>query len=518
VKIPLIFICYFLFQVNLAGQIADRKDTTQHKKIEFLNADEAIFDENAQPPVLRIRGRVVMRHQDVYMFCDSAWRYSDRNAFDGFGLVHIQQGDSVDAYGDTLRYDGDKKVAFLSGNVLVKDRGTILRSPRLTYNLGNRIIYYSDSSVTNSGKNSITSQVGLYESRQKRMAFKGNVIIRNKDYLIRSDTVFYHTDTDVAYFFGPTTITGDSVTIFCRFGWHDTNSDISSFAGGATVSQKSRILSGDSLYYDGTNGYGRARFHVILKDTTEKAFVFGNFAETFEKKGYSYITDSVTLILQVSDDSIFLSSDTLHVWEDEECDKVIQAAHQVRFYLRDLQGVCDSLVFFVGDSLLQLYRTPVLWSENNQMISRFINVYLKYGKIHRFEMYEQSLVISQEDSAYFNQLGSIFMNGYFDNENLERIEARGAAASIYYPQEEDGEFIGMNNARAEEIIIWLKDKKVEKIKFFPSPKGILIPLAEIQDKNSKLQGFTWIPELRPSERYDIYSNKKTTPKFSTGNQ
>lgn len=474
------------------------------QKIEFLNADEAAFDEAATPRILRIRGRVVMRHEEVMMFCDSAWRYADVNAFTGFGRVHLQQGDSLDAYGDTLRYDGDARMAYLSGRVLIKDRNTLLRSRQITYNLNTRVASYTDSARTESGRNTITSRIGYYEARRRIMGFRGNVYIRNAEYTIRSDTILYDVDREISFFFGPTTITGDSLLITCTRGYHDSAREINSFSGGATVIQKARFLAGDSLYFDARQGYGRARGHVRLRDTTEKAAITGHFAETFDSQGYSYITDSLTLILQTEDDSLFLTSDTLHVWEHEACDKIIVAAPRVRFHLRDLQGVCDSLVFIVADSILQMYRRPILWNDSNQLSARFITIQLQHGRVHRLDMYEQALIISCEDTAIYNQLGALHIAGLFAHNNLEKVEARGLAVSLYYPREDNGRFVGANKAEAEHIGVWLDDRKVQRIGFEPRPSGTLLPMAQADHAALRLQGFQWLPHLRPRNRADIH--------------
>lgn len=486
-----------------ASSLKGQNDTVRHRKIEFLNADEAFFDDKSKPQVLRIRGRVVMRHQDVMMYCDSAWRYTDVNAFVGFGKVHLQQGDSLDAYGDTLRYDGDNRMAYLAGRVHVYDRGTHLSAPRLTYNLNSRTAYYTDTATTVSGRNRISSRSGYYEARRRRMSFKGKVRISNPEYTIFSDTVHYDLDRDIAYFHGPTTILGDSLEIRCTYGWHDSAREINSFSSGAEVIHKNRLLRGDSLYYDSRRGYGRARGHVLMRDTAEKAAVYGHWAETFEERGYSYITDSLTLVLGTDEDSLFLTSDTVHVWDDDVCDKILVAAHGVRFFMKDMQGLCDSLVFIQADSLIQLYQRPVLWSDSSQMTARFIRLFMEKGKMRQFDMYEQCLIISLDDSV-FNQLNSIYMTGYFFDDELKKVEAKGLALSVYYPREDDGDIVGVNKARASEIHIWMKDRKTDRITFKEAPVGTLYPPDKAPEQETRLQGFNWQYELRPKSRADIH--------------
>jgi lipopolysaccharide assembly outer membrane protein LptD (OstA) len=54
----------------------------------------------------RLLGNVLIKHKDVTMSCDSAYYYKNKNRVRAFSKVHIEQGDTLDLYGDYLHYDG----------------------------------------------------------------------------------------------------------------------------------------------------------------------------------------------------------------------------------------------------------------------------------------------------------------------------------------------------------------------------------------------------------------------------
>lgn len=481
------------------------KDTAKAKKIEFINADYTEYDESLGLNAMRIIGRVVLKHGDVYMYADSAYRYMDRNAFDAFGRIHIEQGDSVDLYGDSLTYDGDKGLATLLGRVRMIDSQVNLETTHITYDTKNKIATYPDSATTRSKDNNVLkSGKGYYYADRKEFVFKNNVTIENPKYVVQSDTMHFKTDTEVAYFYGPTKITSDENVITCDLGWYDTKKDICSFSKNAQMDAGSQIINADSIYYERNTGYGLAKKNVVIRDTVEKTVVMGHYAESNEKTDQFLVTDSATLVLVSGVDSLFLTADTLFAYNDSICDRIMRAYHHVKFYRIDMQGACDSLAYIRGDSLIQMFVKPVLWNEANQLTATYMQFFMANGKIKALDMVETSMIISKEDTAQFNQISGIHMKGFFQNNTLTKVDVYGNGQTIYYPKEDSGEVIGMNRADSKDISIYIEDKKIDRIVFKVDPKGELLPMEDVSPTQTKLLGFQWLDDIRPKTLADIY--------------
>jgi len=488
--------------VNVGG---NPKDTTvKAKKVEFINADFTEYDDEIGN-FMRIIGRVVLKHEDVYMYADSAYRYMDRNAFDAFGRIHIEQGDSIDLYGDSLSYDGDKGMAILMGRVRMIDPQVNLETTYITYDIRNKVAAYPDSANTRSKDNNfLRSGKGSYYADRKEFVFTRNVTIENPKYVVKSDTMHFKTDTEIAYFYGPTKITSDKNVITCSLGWYDTKKDICSFTKNAQMDAGPQILKADSIYYERNTGYGLAKKNVILTDTVEKTVVMGNYAESWEKSDQFLVTDSATLVLVSEKDSLFLSADTLFAYNDSICDRILRAFHHVKFYRFDMQGACDSLVYLRGDSLIQMFYSPVLWNEDNQLTANYMQFNMAKGKIKSLDMVETSMIISREDTAKFNQISGINMRGWFSENELHKVDVYQNGQTIYYPKEDSGEVIGMNRADSRDISIYIENKKIDRIVFKVDPKGELLPVEDVAPKDMKLPGFKWLDDIRPKTLADIY--------------
>ena len=78
-------------------------------------------------------------------------------------------------------------------------------------------------------------------------------------------------------------------------------------------------------------------------------------------------------------DTLYVHADTLRLFSyDLRTDSAYRVLHgyfHVRAYRTDVQAVCDSLVFNSKQHRLTLYRDPIAWSGDRQILGEEINVY-----------------------------------------------------------------------------------------------------------------------------------------------
>ena len=116
-------------------------DSVYYKDLVFERGDSLLGDRKKN----RIFGDVIFRHKDVTFRSDSAHHYESENRFDGYGRVLITQGDSIELTGDTLFYFGENNLAEVYGNVIFKDKETILYTDHLLYATDEKKAYYNEN-------------------------------------------------------------------------------------------------------------------------------------------------------------------------------------------------------------------------------------------------------------------------------------------------------------------------------------------------------------------------------------
>ena len=230
----------------------------EKSQLEIINASYTYFDQSKYPDIRRLVGDVIFMHEGAIMNCDSAWYYFNENRFEAYSNIHINKGDSIHLYGAKLDYNGSNNKAIVRQNIVLMDKDMQLKTEELHYFLKTNIAsYYSGAIITNK-ENVLKSQKGDYLSSSKTIVFKSDVTLDNPEYLIECDTLHYNTESEIAYFYGPTTIKSESNFIYCEDGWYNTLTDKSKFSGNAYLYSDNQKLSGDVLFYDRKNGYGKA--------------------------------------------------------------------------------------------------------------------------------------------------------------------------------------------------------------------------------------------------------------------
>ena len=168
----------FLFLVTFLSACLGSYAQTQAKKkekpaeIELIHADKFTVDKNTPKGASKLVGNVELRHQEAFMFCDSAYLH-DNNSLDAFGNVKIEEGDSLIMTGDSLFYDGNLKLARVRGRVRIDDKASILTTPFLDYYRETSMAHYYGGGVIDSEKEKthLISKIGYYYSESKLFHF-----------------------------------------------------------------------------------------------------------------------------------------------------------------------------------------------------------------------------------------------------------------------------------------------------------------------------------------------------------
>ncbi len=491
---------FLLCSVDVRGQ----KPT----KVQIIDADELRFDKRLGADIQRLIGNVVLKHDSTLLYCDSAHVNEATNSFRGFGHVRIKSSDTLNIYSDLINYEGNTKVAELSRNVKLIDSRATLTTEHLWYDRKTRIAYYTTGGTIVDSNNVLTSTKGYYYTDRQEAYFKDNVVLENPDYIMHTDTMLYHTETEVSTFFGPTTITSEENLIYCENGWYDTQNNKSQFNKNAYFLTDEQKLEGDSLYYDRTIDFGMAFNNVVLTDTVQNMMILGNYGEFRRSEGFSYITDRATAVMIEENDSLFLHSDTLWIYlDDEENVEFLYAYRHAKFFRTDMQGKCDSLVYKFADSTIFLYHDPVLWSEQNQLTADSIRIAMAGGRIDSLALISSAFIISMDDTlsaSTFNQVKGKTMVGYFRNNQMDHVKIYGNAESVFYVREEDGGLMGINKTSSSDMAIYLANNEVQVITPIRNVEAHMYPEPEFPEEDRKLKDFIWHQNQRPRKKEDIY--------------
>jgi lipopolysaccharide export system protein LptA len=543
IKAFVFLIVSFSCNAIIAQQSAAPGGGGNDRRINIIQANKLNFKKLNDTTDLQIlAGNVVVKQQNNTFYCDSAVLYQNTNTLEAFGHVHINNADSVHTYADYLRYIGNDKKAFLRNNVRLTDGKGVLTTPELEYDTQNKIGTYTQSGKLVNGTTTLTSKEGYYYGQTRDVYFKKNVLLTNPDYIVKTDTLLYNTYTTIATFTVPTVITSGTKKINTTNGYYNLTSKESYFGKRPVIQDSTSTLIADETASNDSTGFAEARGNVIFRDTAQGLAVFANNVKSNRKASSILATQHPVMMVKQNNDSLFVAADTLFsgklsllkgirnvpavrdsmppldsmtfTKQDSARDRYFEAYYHVRIFSDSLQATCDSLFYSGMDSVFRLITNPIVWSQNSQITGDTIYFFTKNKKPERLYVFENALVLNNVDSSnFFNQIRGRTLNSYFDSGHINFIHTQGNAESVYYTQDDDKKFIGVDKSSCDIIDTYFKDQKPYKVIRRSDLKGTFYPMRQVNHEELKLHGFNWQIDKRPKSKYELFGTLDTASRL-----
>lgn len=472
-------------------------------------------------------GNVIFTQNQTTIYCDSAEIFKKENSVEAYGHVRITDGDSVTVTARHLKYDGDKRIAHLTDNVVfVKLATATLYTDFLDYyrNLS-EARYFNGGRLVDS-TNNLTSRKGYYNTRTNLASFKTKVVAVNPDYTLKSDTLQYSSKTKIVYFRDKTTVVDkEGKTAVYDDGFYDTKvTEKKSELNKGTIQTTSYEMKGDKYFLDDLKKLYRAKTNVVMTSREENLTIYGDDGFYNKITGVAKVYGNAWMAKVGDDgDTLFLSADTLvSIESNNPSQKRMLAYHDVRIYKSNLQGRADSLAYFSSDSVLYFYRSPVLWTTENQMTGDTIRVVLKNQNVDKVYLMTNSFVVSEDSLNNFNQIKGKRMTAIFANKTIHHVDVDGNGESLYYALQEEEKDLdsllvkivyvsGMNKMICSNMKINFLAGKVDNFSAYVKPDAQFIPPHEIRKEDERLKGFVWRAKERPV-RDDVVKTRRRSPK------
>ena len=478
-----------------------------------------------------ISGDVKLRQGNTLFYCDSCVMNNNANTFEAWGKgkqVHINDSDTANIYSNHLLYYTQKKLAYLDGNVKMTDGKGVLTTPNLEYDMETNIGIYKNGGKVVNDKTVLTSQEGWYYADMKDVYFKKNVKLKDPAYDIITDSLLYNTQSKTTRFIAQTLITDTSGReITTKEGFYNQEAKQAEFGRRPIIKDKkttiiaNTVSQNDSMY--------KAEGNAIVIDSANGTTIIGGLIYQNKKTEAILATRRPLMILKQENDSTLVAADTLFsakLTDRFGMDSIIvdtvkgikmaamdpkgssnryfEAYRNVRIFNDSLQAVGDSLFYSFKDSVFRLYKDPVVWAQQNQVTGDTIYLYTKNKKADKVEAFENGFMVNRLDAEIYNQIKSTRIDGWFVDGNIDSVRAKGFAECIYYIQDEDSAYTGINESHCDIIDIYFEQKELDKVVFRSSVTGTIWPMRQKTPGEMKLPNFRWLEERRPKTKYEMY--------------
>ncbi|WP_116105010.1 OstA-like protein [Lewinella sp. IMCC34191] len=503
------------------------------------------LDYNAETLLAKLRQDVVLQRGETELFTEEL----DYNLATKLATYHT--GGRVTNGTTELRsthgyYYADDRNVYFRDSVVVVDERFEMRADTLRYDLANERVYFLGPTVIRSDTHNIYCEAGYYDVALDEAIFQQNAQYRSGDRLAAADSIRYYGDREVYILKGDAyvaegefqratadridyyraedryqlqgnatvvdsvqTVSGDTID------YNALTESYSVTGGRPQVSNPPMVLTADRMYSDEVTGLGRAAGNLIWRDTSADLQIEAEEADfnqtTGYLKAYGGRRGRALLTTLLEQDTMYMAADTLLSVRSNKVDvngdtvRTLSAYHDVRILKSDMQALADSLQFNTVDSVLTLYSDPILWQDTSQLTADTIDLYLKNNAPDRVQLRRNALVITSPDLIFFNQVKGKDIIAYFDSSQLRQTDVKGNAEAIYYAQDEEGGYIGVNKTACSAMILYFDAGAVNRIKFLSAPSGRLDPMDAVDHDAFRLDGFRWEADRKPKSLEDLFS-------------
>lgn len=513
-----------LFILFLPVFLLDLPVMAQGRVIDYTS-DRTTRNQARYPGALilsKVENQVHFVHEGIEIWCDQAIHYDQENFFKAYGNVRMQQGDTVTMQSNYAEYNGDTQFAFASGKVVMTRPQTSLSTDTLFFDRVKQQAYYRSGGTVRDTASVLKSNIGRYFLEEDRYSFVSNVVVTNPEYVIKSEQLDFYSESGHAYMYGPTTITSETSTVYCERGFYDTRGDTGYFVKNSRINYENRILEGDSLYFNRNTSFASGTNNIKVTDTLNNSLITGHYAEVFRDRDSVFITKRAVAATLQDRDSIFIHSDTLMITGKPD-NRIIRGFYDVRMYKSDLSGKSDSIFVDQKSGITKLInltrmpltsvdirRSPVLWSGNNQMTGDTIHLLNnpKTEQLDSLRVFDNAFMIQRDTIEGYNQIKGKELTGLFVNNELYQVDIVKNTETIYYSRNNEQELIGINKTVSSAIRIMFENREIQYIDYLRQVDGQLTPPEDFPQNARILRGFNWRGDERLNTKEDLFAGKE----------
>lgn len=517
--------------VDTSRKVGNRLDIVFAERYNYQKLDSA-------SDFISLAGKVQVKQDNTLFYADSAVLNRQLNTLEAFGNVHINDADSVHTYAQYLKYLGKEKKAVLRTKVKLTDGKGILTTEELEYDVSVKIGTYLKGGKLVNKKSTLTSIEGYYYGDTRDVIFKKKVLMIDPENKITGEVLQYNTGTEIATFTTPTLIynTKEKRTIKTKEGYYDMLNKKAELYKRSLIEDSTYSFTADEMAFDDSTGLSEFRGNAVYrgKDSAQGFDMIANNIKTNKKTNSLIATQKPLLLIKQGVDSIYITADTLYTAKlstlmktrnvptireqytypgitnknkEDSSDKFFEAYFNVRIFSDSLQAVGDSLFYSLKDSVFRLFKSPIVWSQENQITGDTIYLFIKEKKPEKLLVFENAMAINKVDSSsYYNQLKGNSINALFYQGKINSMRAKGNAENIYYAVDETKKFIGVNKSNSNIIDVFFEEGKPHRVVFLRNLTGTTYPMRQVNHEELKLRGFKIQNEKRPKTLFDILSN------------
>lgn len=515
--------------------LANFSPAEAQQRVNILEAGSLTEETVEGEPVQKILGNVHLRMGNFEMYCDSAYRFLQREEVRAYGNIEIITEDER-IWADSLAYFTDVDFSQLRGRVVIFSDSTTLFGNSVDYRFSTRVGHFLDGVRLEDPQGVLRARSGFYYREADSAVFRGQVQIADSAQYLEGDSLFTNRRTESYKLYGQIYARDDENRSTLMGNYLEADSTGRRLLRGqawlrrvsvdtveADSAEGPALRRPDPIPRDSTYGgdpgvalpdslAGRLEADAELPDSLREALPDSLAAppegDSLERAPPGVLFPD-TLYAATRDSTPEVRRDTTHILAREilmrrrvqasgDTVGTVDARDSVRIWSPRFSSLSDSARYDGGLETFELHEEPRAWYRNIQLSGPYIRVELQAGQVDRLVSHPRPFAVQQDTAiGRFHQITGDTLTADFDNGTLRRIRVWPQGRLLRYMTTEQGDPDGAIELSAEDIRILFEGGELAGMRVLQQPRGFTLPESE-ETAGRRLDGFRWDPGLRPA--------------------
>ena len=462
-----------------------------------LNTDRLLYDLNEERATFTTGGKLV----DEISTLDALYGTYDVNIEEALFRYNVQYQDtSILVITDSILYDYQlSKIRFLGPTNIYQDSTTIYNEAGI-YDTEIDKAVLSENVQISTQERLIKAGLLVYDGKADTYdMYLDPVIIEPDGSEARGDSIIYNARTEILQLLTNASYISEDQDVQADEIVYDLKNDTYTTTGRSQVVDEGSAIEADTiLKTDDGQTFAMGEL-VILQDTASGSTILCQAIESTENghKAYS-IGGQPLLIYELGDsDSLLLRADTLFTVQTDTTDFFI-ADGDVSIKKGPISGRSDELIYDKVDSLITMYRDPIMWSDSTQLTADTIVMTMVNDNIESLDLVSNAFIVEQDSDDAYNQVNGDRIDCSIAGEVLENATVVSSAQMIYFIRDENQELKGVNKTQSSSMFFLFANNEIKSVKFYRNPSSEITEYELGLDLSSFIfNGFSWRLNEKP---------------------
>jgi lipopolysaccharide assembly outer membrane protein LptD (OstA) len=332
-------------------------------------------------------------------------------------------------------------------------------------------------------KTRLQSEHGRYERATGMVHLNGNVRMRDSSTTMTCNEASFSETEDRLDLRGNVVVVDHDATLRAPAGWYDRKAGVAQLTGGVSGQEKKQKMTADEAFYQRDSMLVRARGHVVGYDEESKAQLEARSVD-FDRKAKLATATGDPLLRSKDDDGkeTLLRARLLRVNSET---RIAEAIDSVTVERDTLRASAQYAIFDDASGHGLMLGEPRAWDTETTVTGDTLETYTARRKLGHVVVRGRAAIdytgVHEGNRGESSRLTGERVEMYVSESRIDSLVATGLARNVYTSAAKDGKTAEANLAKGDTIVVFFKDKKIDRARVQGGASGEYRPPVAVND-------------------------------------